>query len=84
MDTINALDTMILSAFKEAHEAREHHCATLGIAKFQVLSPRRLGDSFQALATLPDTVDMRSPSLQMVLGKGISQQDSHCTLIATP
>jgi hypothetical protein len=63
---------MILSAFKEAHLDQQYLCAIFGtIAQFQVLSPSRLGESFQALATLPDTVNLEAPSLQMmVLGKG--------------
>jgi hypothetical protein len=72
MDTINVVDTKILSAFEEAHLDQEDHCAIVGtIAQFQFLSPSRLlGESFKALATLSDTVNLEAPSLQMVLGKG--------------
>jgi hypothetical protein len=71
MDATDALDTKIFSAFNKSLEHGECHCATLGtVAEFQVLSPRLFGDSFQALATLPDTVDLHSPSLQIVPGAG--------------
>jgi hypothetical protein len=71
MDTINVVDRKILSAFEEAHLDQEDHCAIVGtIAQFQVLSPSLLGESFKALATLSDTVNLEAPSLQMVLGKG--------------
>jgi hypothetical protein len=66
MDTINVVDTKILSAFKEAHLDQEYHCAIVGtIAQFQILSPSLLGQSFKALATLSDTVNLEAPSLQM-------------------
>jgi hypothetical protein len=71
MDTINVVDTKILSAFEEAHLDQEYHCATFrAIAQFQILTPSLLGQSFKALATLSDTVNLEAPSLQMVLGKG--------------
>jgi hypothetical protein len=71
MDTIDVVDTKILSAFEEAHLDQEDHCANIGtIAQFQILTPSLLGQSFKALATLSDTVNLERPSLQMVLGKG--------------